>query len=129
RSGLRPQDQIVCYDAANGAMAARLWWMLRWIGHEAVAVLDGGFAKWSKENRPVTADVPSFSVTEYAIQLNEEAAVSVRTVQRRLGQQLLLDARAPARWRGEQEPIDPEAGRIPGAKNRFNLDNVAPDGT
>ncbi len=127
--GLKPADQVVCYDAGNGAMAARLWWMLRWVGHEAVAVLDGGIAKWSKESRPVTADVPSFSATEYAIHLDEDAAVSVRTVQRRLGQQLLLDARAPARYRGEQEPIDPEAGRIPGAKNRFNMDNVAADGT
>jgi thiosulfate/3-mercaptopyruvate sulfurtransferase len=129
KQGLRPSDQVVCYDAANGAMAARLWWMLRWVGHDAVAVLDGGFAKWSKENRPVTADVPAFSATEYPLHLNEESAVSVRTVQRRLGQQLLLDARAPARYRGEQEPIDPEAGRIPGARNRFNMDNVTADGS
>ncbi len=129
RSGLRPSDPVVCYDAANGAMAARLWWLLRWVGHENVAVLDGGFAKWTRENRPVSAEVPRFAASEYPAQVNEELAVSVRTVQRRLGQQLLLDARAPARWRGEQEPIDPVAGRIPGAKNRFNMDNVNPDGT
>jgi thiosulfate/3-mercaptopyruvate sulfurtransferase len=129
RSGLRREDQVVCYDAGNGAMAARLWWMLRWVGHEAVAVLDGGFAKWTKEGRPVTSLVQSFPATGYEVQVNEELAVSVRTVQRRLGQQLLLDARAPVRYRGEQEPIDPEAGRIPGAKNRFNMDNVAADGT
>ncbi len=129
RSGVQPSDRVVCYDAANGAMAARLWWLLRWVGHEKVAVLDGGFAKWTREGRPATADVPSFAATAYPLQVNEELAVSVRTVQRRLGQQLLLDARAPARWRGEQEPIDPEAGRIPGAKNRFNMDNVNPDGT
>ena len=129
KSGLRPGDQVVCYDAANGAMAARLWWMLRWVGHAAVAVLDGGFAKWTREGRPVSADAQKPSQTEYPAEVNEDLAVSARTVQRRLGQQLLLDARAPARYRGEQEPIDPEAGRIPGAKNRFNLDNVAPDGT
>ncbi|HEY5897343.1 MAG TPA: sulfurtransferase [Burkholderiales bacterium] len=129
REGLKPSDQIVCYDAANGAMAARLWWMLRWAGHEAVAVLDGGLAKWLREGRPVTAEVPRFAETRYPVQLDEDAAVAARTVHRRLGQQLLIDARAPARYRGEQEPIDPEAGRIPGAVNRFNIDNVAADGT
>lgn len=129
RQGVKPGDQVVCYDAANGAMAARLWWMLRWIGHEAVAVLDGGIAKWSKEGRPVTPDVPTFPAIDYPLNLNEEAAVGARMVHRRLGQQLLVDARAPARYRGEQEPIDPVAGRIPGARNRFNMDNVAADGT
>jgi len=129
RHGVNPGDQVVCYDASNGAMAARLWWMLRWIGHEAVAVLDGGMAKWTSEGRPLTADVPTFPSTDYPININEEAAVGARMVHRRLGQQLLLDARAPARYRGEQEPIDPVAGRIPGARNRFNMDNVAADGT
>jgi len=129
RQGVRPGDQVVAYDASNGAMAARLWWMLRWIGHEAVAVLDGGIAKWSKEGRPTTADVPSFPAVEHPLRLNEDAAVGARMVHRRLGQQLLIDARAPVRYRGEQEPIDPVAGRIPGARNRFNMDNVGPEGT
>ena len=129
KCGLRVSDQVVCYDAANGAMAARLWWMLRWVGHEAVAVLDGGIGKWTREGRPVTADIPRFAETKYPIRLNEDASVGARMVHRRLGQQVLLDARAPARYRGEQEPIDPEAGRIPGALNRFNMDNVAADGT
>src|SRR5688572_14866984 len=65
RQGLRASDQVVCYDAGNGSMAARLWWMLRWVGHEAVAVLDGGLAKWLAEKRPVSAEVPSFSRTDY----------------------------------------------------------------
>jgi thiosulfate/3-mercaptopyruvate sulfurtransferase len=129
KCGLRVSDQVLCYDAANGAMAARLWWMLRWVGHEAVAVLDGGIGKWTREGRPVTAEVPRFPATEYPVNVNEDAAVGARMVHRRLGRQLLLDARAPARYRGEQEPIDPEAGRIPGALNRFNMDNVAADGT
>ena len=129
RQGVTPLDQVVCYDASNGAMAARLWWMLRWIGHEAVAVLDGGIAKWTSEGRPVSADVPAFPATDYPLNLDEEAAVGARMVHRRLGQQLLLDARAPARYRGEQEPIDPVAGRIPGARNRFNMENVEADGT
>ena len=94
-----------------------------------VAVLDGGIAKWTKEGRPATPDVPEFSAVDYPLRLNGGAAVGARMVHRRLGQQLLLDARAPARYRGEQEPIDPVAGRIPGARNRFNMDNVAADGT
>src|SRR5262245_1009179 len=63
--GLQPSDQIVCYDAANGSMAARLWWMLRWAGHKGVAVLDGGIAKWLKEGRPVDAAVPQPKPTNY----------------------------------------------------------------
>jgi thiosulfate/3-mercaptopyruvate sulfurtransferase len=123
--GLRPSDQIVCYDAANGSMAARLWWMLRWAGHQAVAVLDGGIAKWLKEGRPVDAVVPQPRPTTYAGK-RSSIAVDASSIQ---GNTFLVDARAPARWRGEQEPIDPEAGRIPGARNRFNMENVLPDGT
>jgi thiosulfate/3-mercaptopyruvate sulfurtransferase len=129
KTGLTPQEQAVCYDGGPGAMAARLWWMLRWVGHERVAVLDGGLAKWTKEGRPVTGDVPRFTPFNYPIRLRHDVAADVGAVERSLGKSLLLDARAPARYRGEQEPIDPVAGRIPGAKNRFNMDNLSPDGT
>ena len=128
RNGIHRSDQIVCYDAGPGAFAARLWWMLRWVGHQSVAVLDGGLAKWLAEGRPVTAQVPAFSETSYAG--NERAiSVKVESIQRHPKDFLLVDARAPARFRGEQEPIDPVAGRIPGALNRFNNDNLAADGT
>jgi len=127
-TGLTPDDQAVCYDAGPGSMAARLWWMLRWIGHDKVAVLDGGFAKWTKEGREVSVDVPLFTPFNYPIKLRKDFAVDVRTVERNLDKALLVDARAPARYRGEQEPIDPVAGRIKGAKNRFNMDNLTPDG-
>jgi thiosulfate/3-mercaptopyruvate sulfurtransferase len=129
RCGVQPSDQVVCYDAGNGAMAARLWWMLRWIGHEGVAVLDGGLAKWLAEKRPVTADVPRFESSQYAPKRKPEGLLNVDQIEKRGGEMLLLDARAPARYRGEQEPIDPVAGRIPGARNRFNMDNVSPQGT
>lgn len=129
KTGLTPKDQVVCYDAGNGSMAARLWWMLRWIGHEKVAVLDGGLAKWTKEGRPVTIDVPLFTPLNYPIKLRKDFAVDVATVAKDLKNLFLLDARAPARYRGEQEPIDPVAGRIPGAKNRFNGDNLSAQGT
>jgi thiosulfate/3-mercaptopyruvate sulfurtransferase len=129
KTGLTPKDQAVCYDAGPGAMAARLWWMLRWIGHEKVAVLDGGFAKWTQEGRPVTVDVPLFTPFNYPIKVRKDLAVDVATVARNLKNSVLLDARAPARYRGEQEPIDPIAGRIPGAANRFNMDNLSAQGT
>jgi thiosulfate/3-mercaptopyruvate sulfurtransferase len=107
-------------------MAARLWWMLRWVGHEAVAVLDGGFAKWLAEKRPVSGEIPSFPRTDYRLATDPRGQVTADQVRE---SRLLLDARAAARYRGEQEPIDPVAGHIPGAKNRFNGDNLSPQGT
>lgn len=127
--GLKRTDPVVAYDGGPGSMAARLWWMLRWVGHDTVAVLDGGLAKWVKEGRPVTAEVPKFAATAYAGKVRPKRAVDVSYVQSHLGDATLLDARAPARWRGELEPIDPVAGRIPGSLNRFSSDNLQADGT
>ena len=129
RQGLLPSDTVVCYDGGNGAMAARLWWMLRWAGHAEVCVLDGGFAKWRDEERPVTRDVPRFPPRAYPERAPLAAAVDVQDVEKAGSAILLVDARAPARFRGEQEPIDPVAGHIPGAANRFNSDNLSPQGT
>jgi thiosulfate/3-mercaptopyruvate sulfurtransferase len=129
RRGLKPTDTVICYDAGSGAMAARLWWMLRWAGHEQVAVLDGGLAKWQREGRPVTAELPQFEAAAYPGRARASMHASLALVEKKLKRAALLDARAPARYRGEQEPIDPVAGRIPGAKNRFNNDNVQADGT
>ena len=123
RQGLKRSDQVVCYDAANGSMAARLWWMLRWAGHDAVAVLDGGFAKWMKEQRAITAEMPNFAPTNFDIAPRIDMVLDADSILQQ--NRLLIDARAPARYRGETEPIDPVAGRIPGALNRFNVDNVA----
>lgn len=128
RQGLKPTDTVVCYDAGPGAMAARLWWMLRWAGHEQAAVLDGGLAKWQREGRPVTAEVPQFEAAPYPGKAKASMHASLALVEKKLKRAALLDARAPARYRGEQEPIDPVAGRIPGAKNRFNNDNLSADG-
>jgi len=128
KQGLQKDDQVVCYDAASGSAAARLWWMLRWVGHKNVAVLDGGIAKWLKEGRPVDAKVHQPKQTTYALR-QPSGTVDARAIQASLKNLFLLDARAPVRWRGEQEPIDPVAGRIPGARNRFSADNVRADGT
>ncbi|MGQ0512399.1 MAG: sulfurtransferase [Betaproteobacteria bacterium] len=129
RQGLKPSDTIVCYDGSNGSMASRLWWMLRWAGHDAVAVLDGGLARWVKEGRPVTSEAPSFPASAYPAKPKTGMAVDAAYVAAHRDRSLLVDARAPARFRGEQEPIDPVAGHIPGAVNHFNNDNVNADGT
>jgi len=129
KQGLQLTDQVVCYDGGPGAMAARLWWMLRWVGHETVAVLDGGLAKWQREGRPMSVEVPQFAPLAYPGRAKSSMVAYLSLVEKRLKKAALLDARAPARYRGEQEPIDPVAGRIPGARNRFNNDNLRADGT
>jgi thiosulfate/3-mercaptopyruvate sulfurtransferase len=129
KQGLQPTDQVVCYDGGPGAMAARLWWMLRWVGHEPVAVLDGGFATWQREGRAVTTEIPAFTQVSYPGRARTSMVAYLSHVEKKLKKAALLDARAPARYRGEQEPIDPVAGRIPGARNRFNNDNLSPEGT
>jgi thiosulfate/3-mercaptopyruvate sulfurtransferase len=131
RQGLEPDDQVVCYDAGNGTVAARLWWMLRWVGHEAVAVLDGGISKWITEGRPVTREQPRFAPTAYRAHARAGMQADAASVRSRLGSRdlLLLDARAAQRWRGEAEPIDPVAGRIPGALNRYCAENLSAHGT
>ena len=128
KQGLKPEDTIVCYDGGPGAMASRLWWMLRWAGHENVAVLDGGMAKWQREGRPVNAELPQFEAATYPGKARASMHAGLAYVEKKLKRAALLDARAVARYRGEQEPIDPVAGRIPGAKNRFSNDNLTADG-
>lgn len=129
RAGLKREHQVVAYDSGNGTMAARLWWMLRWVGHENVAVLDGGFAKWVKEGREVTRALPEYQPAKYD-GVPTAANVDAAYVAAHLGEgdTMLLDARAPARFRGEAEPIDPVAGRIPGARNRFCTENLGTNG-
>jgi thiosulfate/3-mercaptopyruvate sulfurtransferase len=98
--------------------------MLRWVGHDAVAVLDGGLAKWLKEGRPVTAEIPRIGHNPYPARMRANRTVGAAALESAAPNRLLLDARAPARFRGEQEPIDRVAGHIPGAQNRFCNENV-----
>ncbi len=128
-AGVASGKQVVAYDAQAGVYPARLWWMLRWLGHEDVAVLDGGYAKWTAEGRPVTAAVPQASPTRFtgqprALWLDADA------VKRAIGQpgRALIDARSPDRYRGENETLDPVGGRIPGSLNRFFRDNLDANG-
>ena len=129
KQGLNHGDQVVAYDAGNGTMAARLWWMLRWVGHDRAAVLDGGFEEWLVDGRATTAEIPAFAPSEYRGNPRPATQVDAAFVESHFeaNDLLLLDARAPARFRGEAEPIDPVAGRIPGAKNRFCGENLTPD--
>jgi thiosulfate/3-mercaptopyruvate sulfurtransferase len=129
RQGLRPHDRVVCYDESSGGTAARMWWMLRWVGHKSVSVLDGGFGKWVREGLAISRAVPSFHETNCTGGLASQATVELADLEKTFRNTLLVDARAPVRFRGEQEPVDPVAGHIPGALNRFNLDNVRSDGT
>ena len=104
--------------------------MLRWLGHEAVAVLDGGFVAWRGEARPVTTSVPRIAPTRYPGKPRADAAVDAARIVAHIGRPdvLVVDARSAERFRGELEPIDPVAGRIPGSRNRFCGLNLAPDG-
>jgi thiosulfate/3-mercaptopyruvate sulfurtransferase len=128
--GLRPGQQVVVYDGSNGTYAGRLWWMLRWMGHYSVAVLDGGITKWEKEGRPLTAEVPHFSPSTYK-GAPRTMHVDVGFVQANLGKSevTVIDARASGRYAGIGETIDPVGGHIPGALNRPFTENLNKDGT
>ena len=128
--GIRPGQQIVVYDGSGGMYAGRLWWMLRWMGHYSVAVLDGGITKWEKEGRPLTAEVPHFAPATYK-GAPRTMHVDVDFVQANLGKSevTVIDARAAGRYAGVGETIDPVGGHIPGALNRPFSENLAKDGT
>jgi thiosulfate/3-mercaptopyruvate sulfurtransferase len=128
--GLKPSDQVVCYDGGSGAMAARLWWMLRWVGHSRVAVLDGGWQAWVKSGKPVTVEQPIVTATTFNGRTQPRTAADSAEILTHLQDRkaLVLDARAGDRYRGENETLDPVAGHIPGALNRFFRMNLAEDG-
>lgn len=131
RLGIAVGTQVVVYDQDNGMYASRLWWMLRYLGHEAVALLDGGWAKWAREGRPVRSGEEHRPAAAFTGHPREGARLSVDDVEQRLGdrQTLLIDARGPDRFAGEIETLDRVAGHIPGAVNHFFKLNVAEDGT
>jgi thiosulfate/3-mercaptopyruvate sulfurtransferase len=128
--GIDETKQVVAYDASGGPYAARLWWMLRWLGHANVAVLDGGWGAWTRGGQTVTADVPPVKPGRFNPRLQADAARGVDAVATGMGKQdaLMLDARAPNRYRGENETLDPVAGHIPHAANRFFQLNLDADG-
>jgi thiosulfate/3-mercaptopyruvate sulfurtransferase len=131
RLGIDSSAQVVAYDQDSGMYASRLWWLLRYMGHTAVAVLDGGFAKWVAEGRPTASGDEAQRPRAFAGTPNESMRTDVAEVARGLGDPSvrLIDARAPERYAGRMETIDRVAGHIPGAVNHFFKNNLAPDGT
>ncbi|MDR1935475.1 MAG: sulfurtransferase [Candidatus Accumulibacter sp.] len=129
-AGVNGQTRVVAYDDDSGMNAARLWWLLRWLGHDRVAVLDGGIGAWTGEGRPVTTDLPVFVTAKFDIRLRDDGVVSVDQVVDGLEKNdfCLIDARAADRFRGENEGLDPVGGHIPGARHRFFRDNLDASG-
>lgn len=128
--GISNNSQVVVYDDAGGAFAGRLWWLLRSLGHDHVAVLDGDIKQWQKQGLPITTALPIIKRAAFRPYLNDNAWLSAAQVRDGLAAKTvcLIDARAPERYRGEQEPIDPVAGHIPYALNRAFQLNLDRDG-
>ncbi len=130
QQGVTPATQVVAYDDVGGQYAARLWWLARWIGLKHVGVLDGGWPKWCAAGLPVTTEVPvPRPAPTLAAQPSSGLWVTAAEVRDGIerSQCLVVDARAPERYRGEVEPLDPVAGHIPTARNRFYKTNLNPD--
>jgi len=130
RLGVTPARAVVVYDAQGGMYAARAWWMLRWLGHRAVSVLDGGLGAWTAAGGALETGAvePVAAATAYPEGDSLVATVDADALLKSLGRVTLLDARAGERYRGEVEPLDARAGHIPGARSRFFKDNLDAQG-
>jgi thiosulfate/3-mercaptopyruvate sulfurtransferase len=130
RLGVTPDRHVVVYDSQGGMYAARAWWMLLWVGHRAVSVLDGGLAAWTAAGGTVETGeaVPAAEAAPYPVGTSLVASVDADALSKSLGRVTLLDARAGERFRGEVEPLDARAGHIPGARSRFFKDNLDASG-
>jgi thiosulfate/3-mercaptopyruvate sulfurtransferase len=130
RLGIDAGMQVVAYDDSGGIYAARLWWLLRWLGHDAVAVLDGGLAAWRAARLPLSTDTAVPAARRFVAAPRPEDHVSADEVAAALARRdaLLLDARSAERYEGRIEPLDPKAGHIPGATNHHYARNLGSDG-
>src|SRR5687768_8746970 len=129
RHGVSNDSQVIGYDDVGGMFAARLWWLLRWLGHNNVAVLDGGLSAWRQAELPLIDTVPIIAPGTFEWTLSQPIVdADYVSAHLRRDDMLLVDARAPDRFRGENETIDPIGGHIPGAVNRFFKDNLDSDG-
>jgi thiosulfate/3-mercaptopyruvate sulfurtransferase len=131
RFGIDARVQVIAYDQGPGAYAARLWWLLRWLGHERVAVLDGGYAAWERAGLPLASEAPARAPRRFEAQPAVDRVTSTAALAAALGRgelargaPLLIDARSAERFAGENESIDPVAGHIPGAHNHPNAGNL-----
>ena len=129
--GISNASSVVVYDGGNGAMAARAWWLLRWLGHDSVKLLDGGYAAWINAGHDVAEGDESPSPATFVPRPRQDIVVSTEELIACGGDVAalnLFDARDAARFRGEVEPIDPVAGHIPGARNQPLGESIGPDG-
>ena len=130
--GVDAKTQVVAYDNEGGIFAARLWWLLRWLGHGAVAVLDGGLAGWKRAGLALTADAPVVAPATFMPRPAADATVDTASVLANVtagGRKLVVDARSPERFAGRNETLDPVGDHIPGAVNRFYFDNLDDSGS
>jgi len=129
--GIDNNTQVVAYDDTFGAMAGRLWWLLRWLGHDKVALLDGGLPAWMRKKLPMTSDVATYLQKEFNPALRAELVIDTPAMETAVdrGDSFIIDARAEERFTGEVEPLDKVAGHIPGAINLPFEDNLDFDGT
>ena len=131
RAGIGPNTHVIAYDSSGGAAAARLWWLLRYFGHDQVSLLDCGWPAWLAGGYPTDSATPNISPATFAAVPRPEMVVDAAAVDalRRDSRALLLDARANERYEGRVEPIDPQAGHIPGARSAPYAGNLRQDGT
>ncbi|MBX5460908.1 MAG: sulfurtransferase [Steroidobacteraceae bacterium] len=124
--GIGEGVQVVAYDQGNGAFAARAWWLLRWLGHPDVAVLDGGFAAWQEAGLPLSTEPALAAARTFVPHVSQAATLTAAEVQQALARDaiVLVDARGADRFAGENETLDPVAGHVPGARNRPFARNV-----
>ncbi|QDI92406.1 sulfurtransferase [Salicibibacter halophilus] len=129
-AGVDHHKHVVVYDDQHGSMAGRLWWLLRYVGHPTVSLLDENYAKWQAQGYPTSTEVPVPRPTHFEPKLQPDMRVDIDDVKALKEKEnvVVLDARAPERYRGEQELIDKKAGHIPGAENWFWKENIGSDG-
>lgn len=127
-AGIGPGVKVVACDE-NGPYAARFWWLLRWLGHEEVAVLDGGIRAWAAAGLPLTSEASRPSPRQFVPQPRPEMVAEMATVRDRTQGDVVVDARSAARFAGHPDPLDSKGGHIPGAMNRFWQEGLRPDGT
>lgn len=128
--GINNMTHVIAYDDQNGPFASRLWWLLKYLGHDKVSVLNENYSQWKKANFPITSNRPKVTKTTFKPNIQSDMLMEIDEVKQINGNQAykLIDSRAPERYSGEVEPIDLKAGHIPGAANYFWEDNVARDG-
>jgi thiosulfate/3-mercaptopyruvate sulfurtransferase len=129
--GINEKVTVIAYDDQNGAMASRLWWLLRYLGHEEAYVMNGSFSKWIEEGLPVESKVPSFENRNFQHHLQSHMLATMDEVRDHINfpNTTLIDSREEKRYKGIEEPIDKKAGHIPGALNFFWQEAVEKDGT